>query len=72
MYYIRPEDFVDVTYFIYGQHEEMVIHYLIQCRKYSNSRYYLEQAIGRSGRDISKLLNNKAMFPHLFTYTNET
>ena len=72
MYYIRPENFVNVTYFTYGQYEEMVIHYLIQYRKYSNSQHCLEQAVGRSGCNISKLLNNKAMFPHLFIYTNET
>ena len=72
MHHIRPEDFTDATCPACGQREETVVHYLIQCRSYSDSRHRLEQAVGRSGRDITKLLNNKAMFPHLFTFINET
>ena len=50
----------------------MVIYYLIQCRKYLDSQHHLEQVVGRLGYNILKLLNNKAMFQHLFIYINET
>ena len=72
MHHIRPDEFVDATCPACGQREETVQHYLLQCRKYADSRHRLEQAVGRAGRDLSKLLTNKAMFEHLFTFINET
>ena len=51
---------------------ETVVHFLLQCPAYTRQRRNLIAAAGHSARFINKLLNTKAMLPHLFAYIKET
>ena len=72
LHHIKPDEFENTTCPACGQRDETVAHFLLECRCYADSRHRLEQAVGRSSRNLSKLLSNPSMFKHLFEFINET
>jgi len=48
------------------QHNKMVMHYVLHCPAHKNVRCEMIQAGRREARDLSKLLSESELFPHLF------
>jgi hypothetical protein len=51
---------------------ETVMHFLMQCPSWAAQRRLLVTEAGPAARSIGKLLNQKAMLPHLFRYIDRT
>ncbi|KAF8805735.1 hypothetical protein BYT27DRAFT_7103927, partial [Phlegmacium glaucopus] len=54
------------------QHDETVLHFLLQCPVYAQLRSVLQAKLGPTARDISKLLNTPKALKPLFQYINST
>jgi hypothetical protein len=50
------------------QHDETVMHYVMHCPAHKNARREMIRAGGRGARDLSKLLTEPKLFPHLFRF----
>jgi len=50
------------------QHDETVMHYVMHCLAHKNARHEMIQVGGRGARDLSKLLTEPKLFPHLFQF----
>ena len=69
---IQPDEFESPTCPACGQCDETVAHFLLECQCYADSRHRLEQAVGRSSRNLAELLSNPSMFKHLFEFIHKT